>query len=216
MTSRRTLLAAASAFGLMSPWMAFAQEQQERGPYRTLPNRLNVSNDKIDVTVFFSYACPHCLQFEPHMEKWIRRKKPADVQVTYSPVSWQQETVPFSLVFYALKQLGWFDRLSLPFFESVVYQTRIYKFETLYQDIDGFMQRNKKDLDAWHNALHDPAVIEQTKDAIRRWQDYRIDSTPMVAVDGHYVTSPYLAKGNKQTIAMVEELIAKVRAERKA
>lgn len=217
MTSRRLLLAASSAFGLMSPWMAFAHDanEKERGPYRTLPKRVQASNDKIDVTLFFSYTCPHCLQFEPYFAKWLETK-PADVNVTFSPVSWQKETVPFSLTFYALKHLGWYDRLSLPFFESVVYQTRVYRFETLYKDIDGFMQRNKKDLAQWHAALGNPEVIAQTQEAIARWLDHQIDATPMVAVDGHYVTAPHLVGGNQKTIDMVNELIEKVRQERKA
>ena len=50
-----------------------------RGAYRKLP----VSTDakgKVEVLEFFHYGCPHCRNFDPLLEQWVR-KLPADVVI---------------------------------------------------------------------------------------------------------------------------------------
>ena len=32
------------------------------------------ADGKVEVIEFFSYACPHCYRFEPHIEKWLEHK----------------------------------------------------------------------------------------------------------------------------------------------
>ena len=41
---------------------------------------------------------------------------------------------------------------------------------------------------------------------------YGIDGVPTIVVGGQYVTSPSIAKGEKQALAVVDYLVAKIRS----
>ena len=74
---------------------------------------------KIEVIEFFSYACPHCSDLNPHVVKWSAQL-PADVVFKRVPVGFNQ---PFyqsmAKVFYALEAIGELKRLDEPLFNAI-------------------------------------------------------------------------------------------------
>lgn len=57
------------------------------------------------VVEVFSYACPHCAEFAPYMDK-LRAELPKDVQVRYMPAVFNAYWMPAGQAFYAARQLG--------------------------------------------------------------------------------------------------------------
>lgn len=53
----------------------------------------------------FSYACPHCAEFAPYMDK-LRAALPKGATVRYMPAVFYPEWMPAAQTFYATRQLG--------------------------------------------------------------------------------------------------------------
>ena len=89
-TTRRRLLAAAalSALGITG---AAAQNLVEGQNYLRLKNPQPVDSGKsIEVLYFFSYGCPHCRDFDPQLQPWLKNV-PADVEFRRVPVDFGRE-----------------------------------------------------------------------------------------------------------------------------
>ena len=112
------LVAVLSAFLSLSAaaQMAAPQEGKE---YLRLKNPQPVeTGKKIEVIEFFSYGCPHCGEFEPILQAWIK-SAPADVQFRRVPVMFQDRWVPLAKIYYTLEALGEEARFSPEVFVAV-------------------------------------------------------------------------------------------------
>ena len=85
---------------------------QEGNQYLRLKNPQPVeTGKKIEVIEFFSYGCPHCGEFEPVLQNWLKTM-PADVQFRRIPVMFQERWGPLAKIYYTLEALGEESRLS--------------------------------------------------------------------------------------------------------
>ena len=50
---------------------------------------------KIEVTEFFWYGCPHCNEFDPYLEAWVKKQGP-DVVFKRVPVAFRDDFIPHS------------------------------------------------------------------------------------------------------------------------
>ena len=137
MISRRDLLCA-GALAPLSTYSFAAPAYKAGKEYLTVHPMAPTPADKIEVVEFFAYTCPHCLQFHPVFHEWAQ-KAPEDVSIRICPVAWQPKYLPFTDTYFALEALGLLDSLSMPFFESIIYQTRSYNFDSATRDIHDFM-----------------------------------------------------------------------------
>ena len=68
----------------------FGQEVVEGREYKLIvPAQQPRSDGKIEVMEFFSYACPHCAEFEPNLQAWTKRK-PKDVEYRMMPMIFRE------------------------------------------------------------------------------------------------------------------------------
>ena len=74
---RGFLAAILAALGLFAAVGAGAAELKEGLDFRTINPPLTADKNKIEVTEFFWYGCPHCFDFEPALEL-IRESLPTD------------------------------------------------------------------------------------------------------------------------------------------
>ena len=210
---RRLLLASAlSSFAGLS----LAAEPFEAGKqYQLINPPARSSAERIEVTLFYAYFCPHCIQFEPVFHAWAQNL-PQDVVVNVCPVAWQPKLLPFTQAYYALQALDLQDKLHQRFFESVVYQERSYDMNAPASDIRAFMVDNGVDGAIWDKTMRSFSVHNKARLAMQTWQVNGVDSTPSVAVAGLYLTGPHLAGTRRATTQCLDYLIEKVRRERLA
>lgn len=215
MISRRDLLCAgalapltSSAFSAVAPTYSAGKE------YLTVHPMAPTPSDKIEVVEFFAYTCPHCLQFHPVFEAWAKNK-PDDVSIRICPVAWQPKYLPFTDTYFTLEAMGLLDKLSLPFFESVIYQTRSYNFDSASRDIREFMIESGVNGAKWDATFNSFGVKNKSRAATMLWQAYQIDSTPMVGVAGKFTTGPHLTGSRNATPECIDYLIEQVRKLRK-
>ncbi len=208
---RRQLLIAAA----LCPAVTLAQPArplQELKDYRPVtPAQPVESGNKIEVTEFFQYSCPHCYSYEPTLQGW-RKTLPADVEYRRIPISWDDRAVPHVRIYYTLEALGKTSELHSKVFEAIQQK----KMPLLKPDeIADFMASNGIDRKQWLDAYNSFSVGARANRAGQVWRAYKVDGTPAMAVDGKYMTSPAMVGSREGSVIVLNSLIEKARAERK-
>ncbi|MDQ6629466.1 MAG: thiol:disulfide interchange protein DsbA/DsbL [Pseudomonadota bacterium] len=212
--NRRQLSAALLAFGagpsLLTLGEARAQsaEPQEGRDYTRLdPPQPQTASGKIEVLEFFTYACPHCNAFEPQLAAWARAL-PADVAFRRVPVAFMYNAENFQRTYYALESMGAVDTLQQKIFAAVhVERQKLDKVE----DIAAVVAKNGGDAAKFTAAFKSFSVATAVSRAKKAAADYRVDSVPTLAVNGRFITSPALAGGTAQSLAVADALIRRAR-----
>lgn len=215
MISRRHFLEASALTLAASPLAAFAApvSPAEGKNYTLIRPAVPVKGGKIEVVSFFAYTCPHCIKFAPVIEPWSR-KLPSWIDYKQVPVAWDSKTEPFVRAYYAMQATGLLPKLHMKFFESVIYQTHKYEFATLVSDIRGFMTKNGVKASDWDAAYNSFGVANKARAATQIWQSYGVDATPMVGIDGKYLTGPHMTDTREDCLKVIEALAQKARKAR--
>ncbi len=201
---------AAASLGLGLPRLAAAQGApvagQDYKPVAT-PGNPSAPAGTADVVEFFSYACPHCFEFEPTLETWLR-KKPAGIHFHRLPVRFLQNAVNFQPMYFALEAMDLVDAMQQKIFNAVhLEHQRLDKPE----DIAAFMAKNGVDAKRFMSLFGSFGVRTKVQQANQLMDTYGVDSVPAIVVAGQYMTSPGLAKSEERTTQVIEFLAAKAR-----
>lgn len=178
--------------------------------YQVLGNPVPVAPPAgtVDVVEFFSFACPHCFEFEPTLETWLKAK-PANIHFHRSPVHFLQNAANFQPMYFALEAMGLVDTMQQKVFNAVHLQhLRFDKPEA----IAAFMTANGVDAARFMSVFNSFGVRTKVQQANKLFESYGIDGVPTLGVQGRFVTSPSVAKGEAQALAAVDYLVAQVRA----
>jgi thiol:disulfide interchange protein DsbA len=162
----------------------------------------------VDVVEFFSYACPHCFEFEPTLEAWLK-KKPAGIHFHRLPVRFLQNSVNFQPMYFALEAMEVVDAMQLKIFNAVhLEHQRLDKPD----DIAAFMAKNGVDAKRFMSLFTSFGVRTKVQQANQLMDAYGVDSVPTLVVNGQYVTSPARATSAERTPMVAEFLAAKARS----
>ena len=165
---------------------------------------------KIEVIEFFGYWCPHCNEFEPMLEAWVKRL-PAAVNFRGIPVAWQAAQVPYQKLYFALEALGQLEALHRKAFNAVHVQGLRFENDA---GIAAFAAANGLDRAKLVDTMNGFAVASKVRIANQVSAAYRIDGVPTLAVNGRFMTSPELAGGEERALQIVDALIVKSRSGR--
>ena len=209
--TRRTFLAF-SAVGLLAlSGLALAAPVVDRD-YKVLGTPQPTDNPgKIEVTEFFSYACPHCSELEPLFEAWIKRQ-PKDVAVRRIPVTFgRDQWTPLAKMYFALDILGESDRLTPQVFNAIHKEDRNFSDEKVQFEWIASKGIDKKKYQDVYNSF---AMASKLQRANQQSASYRISGVPSVAVEGKYLTDVSMNGGFPAFFTTLDALIAKARAEK--
>ena len=178
---------------------------------------------KIEVIEFFWYACPHCYHLEPPLNAWLK-KKPADVQFRLVPAvldsSWQQ----LARTYYTLEAMGLVGKLHQELFDAI-HQQRVFDPRMLARDpkpLFDWVATKGVDRQKFVDTYNSFSVTSRTQRATDLSRSYDVPHTPVLVVDGRYLTSPSM-KGNAapggasdydKFFANLDQLIALARNQR--
>lgn len=185
--------------------------------YRTLAQAQSTdSGNKVEVTEFFWYNCPHCNVFDPSLEAWV--KKQGDrINFKRVPVIFRDSFIPQQKLYYALEAMGKADALHARIFRAIHVERQQLDTDKQIADFIG----KQKDIDAKQFVATYNSFGVQTK--VRRAKelqaDYKVDGVPLLAIDGRYLTSPAIVSasmGNasenelfKATLQVADALVTK-------
>ncbi|CAG2159827.1 thiol:disulfide interchange protein DsbA/DsbL [Cupriavidus numazuensis] len=196
--------AAVGSLLMTAPAHAAPAEGKE---YQVLKAPQPVPAGKIEVTEFFWYGCPHCFDFEPELEAWVK-KQGKDVVFKRVPVAFRDDLLPHTKIFYALESIGKLDAMHTKVFNAIhVDRKRMLD----PNEIADFMAKNGIDRKAFLDAYNSFSVTTNAQRANKIADAYKIDGVPTVVVQGKYVTSPSIAGTKTSAIQAMDYLVTQVR-----
>jgi thiol:disulfide interchange protein DsbA len=191
--------------------------------YLTLPEvQATEAGNKIEVTEFFAYYCPHCHAFEPALAEWVRKQGERiifkRVHVARGP-----QVAPQQRLFFTLDALGLLGQYHDKVFEAMhgPERNRLNSDELVFD----WAARNGIERARFIDAYRSFGVGARVRRADAMMASYRVDSWPLVAVEGRFITSPYQASStltsgteaqqHQAVVQVLDHLVAKAKAERK-
>jgi thiol:disulfide interchange protein DsbA len=163
----------------------------------------------IEVIEFFSYGCPHCGEFEPMLQGWLKNK-PADVTFRRIPVMFQPRWESLAKAYYTLEALNE-EKLSPEVFLAIHTRNAPLWNEKDFLDWVATKGVDRKKAEDLYQSFGIAGKVSRAKQLA---QAYQIQSVPTIIVDGKYATGPERVGGHGGMIPATDALVQKSRAER--
>jgi thiol:disulfide interchange protein DsbA len=166
---------------------------------------------QVEVIEVLWLGCPHCADLEPFIESWSK-KKPAYIKFVQEHVMWGPVHRAHGKLFYTLEALGRGDLIPKAFEEihkrnNVLVSRTGNDAETQSLQL-AFAKANgvkEADFKREYSGFGVNTRLQRAEDLMRR---YRIESVPMVIINGKYETDVAMAGGHDQLIQLINDLAA--------
>jgi thiol:disulfide interchange protein DsbA len=200
-----------AALGAQAQAPAANVKAVEGKTYRLIPQQPLADTDRIEVIDFFFYGCPFCNEMRPMLERW-RKALPADVVFRRTPAVRRDTWAPLARTYYTLEALGEVERL-----HEEVYKG--YHDEELSMSQPDVManwaQRHGIDRTRWLEVYQSDDITRKVEQAKRMTQDYDIQGTPSLVIDGRYLVSSGMTDDVKLVVPVADQLVRSVRGRRR-
>jgi len=140
------------------------------------------ADGKIHVIEFFWYGCPHCIVFEPNLDYWASQL-PADVAFSRVPVAFDARAEPHQRIYYTWEALGAVQAMHMKTFMRFNIQRKPIDH---LDDLVAFAQESGLEPAKVRAAWNSFSVQTRCREASRLAQDYEINRTPEMAVQGRF------------------------------
>jgi thiol:disulfide interchange protein DsbA len=163
---------------------------QDGTDYRLLqPAQPTESGNKVEVTEFFWYSCPHCAAFDPALSAWVKKQgdKIAFKQV---PVQFRESFIPQQKMYYALEAMGKTGEMNPKIFRAIHVDRQAIDTDDTILDFVVKQGIDKKTFTDLYNSF---GIQTKVRRAAQLQESYKVDGVPMIAIGGRYVTSPSIA-----------------------
>lgn len=165
----------------------------------------SVGPGKVEVVEVFWYGCPHCFSLEPAVESWSNKSKPGYVEFVRLPAMWNDQLRMHARLFYTAEALGKLEELHTPIFREI--QINGNQLNSV-DKISAFFRTHGVSPEEFQRAFSSFAVESKLQRADVLNRRYRVDSVPMMVVNGKYSTDVGMAGGESALFALVNELSA--------
>lgn len=187
---------------------AGAAELKEGQDFRAISPPLTAAKDKVEVTEFFWYGCPHCFDFEPALAAWAG-KLPANVSFRRVPVvTANNRWIPAAQLYYTLEAMNLVEKLHGDVFIAIhAHRLRLDNEKVLFEWIAKKGVDMKQFTDAWSSS----GVQDRIGQARELARASGLSGVPAVMVQGRYMA---LTQGNyEDLLATIDRLVERVRIE---
>ena len=209
--STASAVAATSALTLPFATGAQAQVRQFKEGKDFVKLKKPVATDapvgKVEVIEFFWYSCPHCNQFEPAFEAWMK-SAPANMKIQRVPVAFNASFVPQQKLYFALETMGKLPELHGKVFRAVHVERQALNKDDLIFDWIG---KQGVDVNKFKEAYNSFGVANQVRKAAQLQDAYQVEGVPSMGVGGKYYTDGTMA-GSMQNVLQVVEYLSTLKA----
>jgi protein dithiol oxidoreductase (disulfide-forming) len=219
----RRLLCATALLGLAGTLHASPNLPKAGVEYLVLPQpQATDAGNKIEVTEFFAYYCPHCNAFEPLLAAWVK-KQGANIVFKRVHVYRDANVEPQQRLFYTLDALGLVDKYHDKVF-AAMHESRLplNSDEQVFDWAAGAGIDRARFVDTYRSY----GVQARMYQANAKMAAYGISQWPMVAIGGRYLTSPYHAhlgetrdvteaQQQQEALQVMDHLVGLAKADRK-
>jgi protein dithiol oxidoreductase (disulfide-forming) len=186
--ARMWRLAAVLLLALSLPAMAQpAAGPQEGREYMRFKTPVPVeTGKKIEVIEFFSYACPHCADFEPALDAWLKHK-PKDVEFKAIPMVFKESWKSTAKLYYTLEAMGFVDKYQAKVYEAIHKQSKDLGTDQGVKQWAKDAGIDSAKFDQVYDSFGIDAKLQRSMAVAR---GYGVQFTPSMAIDGKYYTGP--------------------------
>lgn len=187
------------------------------------PQPAQTAGHKVEVMEFFMYHCPYCHALEPTLEQWVK-KQGDNIVFKRIHIPYQGANDPETHLFLTLQAMGKSEAYQAKIFDAVGDIVTRKRSETLTeQEVLDVAARlpgidKAKFMETW-NSFGVKTMLSRQAAIVSN--NYKVDSTPTIIVDGKYVTSPGQVSASthsrnqqqlfQETLQVVDALVAKGR-----
>ncbi len=140
---------------------------------------------EVEVVEVFSYACPHCYRFQPHIEEWLSNK-PDYVEFRRVAAQFNPTFEVFARAYVTADMMGLVAQTHGAMFAALHSEHR--RFRNM-DDIAAFYAEHGADKGRFLSTAESFAVVTRmNKEAIEA-REYGIRGTPSLIVNGKYLVS---------------------------
>ena len=158
---------------------------------------------KVEVVEVFSYACPHCANFQPFVEPWADRQ-PDNVDFHRMPVIFRPNWEPLARAYYVADILGEVHTVHMPIFDAM-HKERRNLFNPA--EIKALFAEKGIDEETYESTARSFAVETRVRRGDQMARRYAIQGTPSLIVNGKWRVSTREAGGYEKMLEVVDYLI---------
>jgi thiol:disulfide interchange protein DsbA len=178
------------------------------------PPQPTTDPNRIVLTEFFSYQCPHCFSLEPVLASWVE-DLPVDVLFERVPTAnGYQPWAAIAQAFHALQAMGELEALHATIFRAIhVHGVRLYDKEAVSE----WVQHQGVDAEEFFDVYDSFSVSAAVRRGDQRSIAHRVDSVPTLTIDGRFrvaITDNGTVEHFERQLSGVSELIDAIRVEK--
>jgi thiol:disulfide interchange protein DsbA len=183
-------------------------EYEEGTHYVELQIPLKTSDaNKIEVSEYFSYGCPHCYQFDAAITAW-HNDLPADVDFMRTPAIWNQDYQVYAQTYYVAEALNVSEKLHTPLFQAIHEQRKRLNDPKLMAMFFAEYGVDPVDFAKVYNSFGVRASVQQAE---AKGRGYRSSGVPAIIINGKYRIEGKMAGSNSNMLRIASYLIQKER-----
>ncbi|MGP1681026.1 MAG: thiol:disulfide interchange protein DsbA/DsbL, partial [Giesbergeria sp.] len=161
---------------------------------------------KVEVIEFFWYNCPHCSEFEPTLEAWLKTPL-KNMAFRRVPIAFNASFAPQQKLYFALEGMGKVDELHAKLFRAIhVEKQNLSKEDAIFAWI---AKQPGMDAAKFKEMFNSFAVSSQVRKASQLQEAYGVEGVPSMGVAGRYYIDGAMAGSLKAMLTVVEGLVAK-------
>jgi len=156
-----------------------------------------------EIRYFFSYPCNPCYEFEEILEDWYEAEL-NEYSLILTPAIWSDEMRHYAQVYYLAQEFGVLDQAHRQIFESLHDSgEHLDDLPSLIRFFGRFGISRQQVISDFNSEK----ILEQIQAAEQANQDYSVQSTPMLVVNGRFIVKPGREMGQREILKVVEYLI---------
>ncbi|WP_390347038.1 thiol:disulfide interchange protein DsbA/DsbL [Variovorax boronicumulans] len=210
---RRDFSLAATSIGLLS--LAAVPAHAQRAPkagtdFLVLDKRVPVDAPagKVEVVEFFSYNCPHCNDFEPSLEAWVKAA-PKDVAFRRIPVPFVGNDVEAKQrLYFTLEAMGKLDEYHPKVFAAIHAQRQNLNGDA---NIQAWAERAGLDGAKFKETFASFGVASKARRAAQQTEAYKVAGVPALAVAGRWYVDGETAGSMSKVLQVATFLIGEAK-----
>jgi len=179
-------------------------EPNALGYEKISPAQPTQDSKKIEIIEFFWYGCPHCLKFEPLLNKW-KETLPANVQFIRQPAIFSSVWGKHAKLYFTAEALGVTNKVHADLFDAI--QNKKQKL-TKEDDAAKFFVARGVDETKFREAYNSFLVNSKMGQAKAMAPRYGITGVPAVIINGKYKTNGPVAGSHEKMLEVINKLIA--------
>ncbi|BEP57882.1 MULTISPECIES: thiol:disulfide interchange protein DsbA/DsbL [Variovorax] len=210
---RRDFSLAATSIGLLS--LAAVPAHAQRAPkagtdFLVLDKRVPVDAPagKVEVVEFFSYNCPHCNDFEPSLEAWVKAA-PKEVAFRRIPVPFVGNDVEAKQrLYFTLEAMGKLDEYHSKVFAAIHAQRQNLNGDA---NIQAWAERAGLDGAKFKETFASFGVASKARRAAQQTEAYKVAGVPALAVAGRWYVDGETAGSMSKVLQVATFLIGEAK-----